>query len=146
MQHAQTFKKEERICNRKLIGKLFSDNQSFFQYPFKVIYHIVQPDDHRLFTDRYPVQVLFTIPKKRFKRAVDRNRLKRLMREAYRKNKHAIYEILVRKQNYLALGFIYTGKQPLSYNEIEKKIKAAIMRLKQELNETQEKHTNHVEP
>lgn len=68
------------------------------------------------------------------------------MREAYRKNKYLLYDILHGQQKYLALGFIFTGKQLDTYEEIEKKIKASIMRLKQELIETKEKNSNHVEP
>jgi len=146
MQPPQSFKKAERLCNHKLINRLFTNGHSFFHYPFKIIYLIVDQDERRLFSESYPVQVLFTTSKRRFKRAVDRNRLKRLMREGYRKNKHELYETLHEPKANLALGLVYTGREILTYQEIEPKIKAAIMRLKQEIKVTKDKHSNHVEP
>ena len=146
MQPPQTFKKAERLCNRKLIGRLFTNGRSFFLYPFKIIYLRIDQDERRLFSEPYPVQVLFTISKRRFKRAVDRNRLKRLMREGYRKNKHELYETLNEPKANLALGLVYTGREILTYQEIEPKIKAVIMRLKQEIKVTENKNANHVEP
>ena len=132
MQPRFTLKKTERLHNRSLIRKLFAFNQSFFLYPFKVIF-IESDNSSPHFSSRYPAQVLFTVSKKRFQSAVERNRLKRFMREGYRKNKHDLYEALNAKEKYLSLGFIYTGKLVLPYQEIEKKIKAAILRLNQEL-------------
>lgn len=146
MQPPQTFTKAERLCNRKLIGKLFSKSKSFYLFPFKIMFLEVQQEDQLLFENRYPAQVLFTIPKRKFKKAVMRNRLKRLMREGYRKNKHELYEALRQKNRFVALGFIYTGKDLRTYHELEKKIKAVIMRLKQEIKETEHKHANHDKP
>lgn len=134
-----TLKQSERLKNRNLIRNLFSGNHSFFVYPFKIIYLEVDRSSS-LFKSHHPAQVLFTISKKRFKLAVDRNKLKRLMREGYRKNKHELYEVLTSKEKYLALGFIYTGKHVLDYHEIEKKIKVALLRLKQDLEGADEKN------
>lgn len=146
MQPPYTFKKAERLCNRKLIGKLFSSGHSFYFYPFKIIYLVADQNEQTVFLESYPAQVLFTISKRRFRRAVDRNRLKRLMREGYRKNKHELYQALQEPKVNLALGFLYTGKEILPYNEIETKIKAAIKRLKQEIKVIKNTHSNHVEP
>lgn len=146
MQPPQTFKKEERLCNRKFIGRLFTNGRSFYHYPFKIIYLIADQNECRFFSEPYPAKVLFAIPKRRFKRAIDRNRLKRIMREAYRKNKHELYKTLHTPDTKLAVGFIYTGREILTSHEIEPKIKAAIMRLKQEIKGIENKHYNHVEP
>lgn len=132
MQVRHTFRKAERLCSKKLIGSLFQKNRWFFQYPFRIIFIEVE-NDHPHFNKEFPAQVLFTVSKRKFKRAVNRNHLKRLMREAYRKNKHLLYEALTEQQKYLALGIIYTGKEVLSYQEIELKIKAAILRLKHDI-------------
>src|ERR1700761_6552929 len=76
-----TFTKEERLCNKKLIDTLFHNGSSFLCYPFKVSW--LEAD----FAGTFPVQIVFAVPKRRFKRAVDRNLIKRHMREAYRLNK-----------------------------------------------------------
>lgn len=132
MQLRFTLKESERLKNRTLIRNLFLGNKSFFTYPFKIIYlELDRPSD--LFKAHHPARVLFTVSKKKFKLAVERNKLKRLMREGYRKNKHELYDVLTRKEKYLALGFIYTGKHVLEYHEIEKKIKTALLRLNQDL-------------
>src|ERR1700749_1277352 len=76
-----TFKKEERLCNKRLIDELFHNGSSFLCYPFKASW-LLAADEQSV-----PVQILFSVSKKRFKRAVDRNRIKRCIREAYRINK-----------------------------------------------------------
>ncbi len=73
-----TFKKSERLSSKKDIQELFNNGSSFYLYPFKVI--TLPADTSKLH------QVLFSVPKRLFKRAVDRNLLKRRMREAYRLN------------------------------------------------------------
>lgn len=140
-----TFNKTERLNNRKLIRKLFACNDAFFLYPFRVIFLEM---DHAspLFSKRYPAQVLFTVSKKRFKLAVARNRLKRLMREGYRKNKYALYDSLNANGKFLLVGFVYTAKSEVPYHEMEKKIKAAILRLTQELDHRKETDSNHTKP
>jgi ribonuclease P protein component len=75
-----------------------------------------------------PNQVLVSASKKNFKRAVDRNQLKRRMREAYRLNKHVLEDSL--KEFYLVIGYIYVGKEIASYQEIEEKLKQSLLRLR----------------
>lgn len=67
-------------------------------------------------------QVLFSVPKKRFKTAVQRNRLRRRMREAYRKNKHLLYEHLIKNRKKLAMAFIYNSSEEAGYKAIEAEI------------------------
>ncbi len=128
----QTFSKAEKLCNKKLIDKLFTRGASFFNYPFKVIYFYAEANDS--FTANYPAKILFTTSKKRFKKAVDRNRIKRLLRESYRKNKSPLYEALDKKGLKLAIGLIYNSKELPLYSEVEKKIIAIIHRLTLEIN------------
>ena len=114
----QTFTKEERLYEKKLLEQLFKDGKSFFIFPFKVFVFPLKT------TAKYPAKVLISVPKRNFKRAVDRNRIKRLVREAYRHNKYilwppgkkagCIYPLLI--------GLIYTAKVHLDYEEVERKI------------------------
>ena len=117
MSKIYTFTKEERLCNKKLIDGLFRNGSSFLVYPFKVswlISEIEQP---------YPAQVLFSVPKKRFKSAVDRNLLKRRMREAYRLNKtQFLYLPLTEKDRKIVFSVGYIGKEIADYSLIEKKM------------------------
>ena len=119
----QTFKKEERLCSKKHIRELFENGSGFFRYPFKIVWNKKEGD----FT--HPAQVLISVSKRNFKHAVDRNKVKRLIREAYRKNKSPLYQFLEEKNAYLDFAFIYTSKKIASYQEIEKRVIQAIERL-----------------
>ncbi|NCA85253.1 MAG: ribonuclease P protein component [Clostridia bacterium] len=122
-----TFKKTERLCHRSLIGELFDKGVSFFEFPFKIIY--LQLDAKDSLAAEIPAQVLFTVPKRNHKKAVARNRIKRLMREAYRLNKAELYTALQSENKQLVLVFIYTNREMPEYRQAERKIKQAIHRL-----------------
>ena len=112
-----TFKKSERLSSKKLIKELFDRGSSFYIYPFK-IYWLPQV------TLNEPNQLLFSVPKRNFKKAVDRNLIKRRIREAYRLNKQSLGI-----NNSLLIAYIYTAKSKLSYSEIEDKLKQTLKRL-----------------
>jgi len=76
-----------------------------------------------------PVQLLVVVPKRTFKHAVDRNRIKRLIREAYRTNKQLLWEKRSKDAQQLLIGFVYVGKTILPYAEIEKKLILVLHRL-----------------
>ena len=80
-----------------------------------------------------PVQVVIGVSKRRFKHAVLRNRLKRLIREAYRHHKHELFEDLLKRDKQLAMMFIYTGKADISYVDLELKMVELLSRLKEHL-------------
>jgi ribonuclease P protein component len=112
-----TFKKEERLCNKKLIDELFHSGSSFLCYPFKASWLIINEPQ------QVPAQILFSVAKKRFKRAVDRNVLKRRMREAYRLNKQQqLYDLLDIADKKIVLSIGYIGKEIAPYEVIEKKM------------------------
>jgi ribonuclease P protein component len=119
----QSFSKTERLSSRKLIEMLFKSNLFFFQYPFKVLYLEVELE-HSL-----SAQVLISVSKKNFKLAIVRNRIKRLIREAYRKNKNILYEKRNNESKLLLLGLIFTGKTIPEYGDIEQKIILILQRL-----------------
>jgi ribonuclease P protein component len=94
-----TFPKKERLCYKKDIDRVFSEGKSFALGPLKVFYLV--PD----IQEEWPARVLIAIPRKKFKRAVDRNRLRRMIREAYRMNKHKLNET----GRHLHIALVYTG-------------------------------------
>lgn len=107
-----SFKKEERLCSKKEIDKLFSAGNAFLVYPIKVVFTETE------FPEKFPAKVAFTVSKKLFKKAVRRNLIKRRMREAYRLNKH-----LLVSDNFISkksIFFIYIGKEIHDFKTIEK--------------------------
>ena len=117
-----TFKKEERLTNKQTIEKLFESGKSVNAPAFKLIW------SNRL-DSKFPAQILISVPKKTFSSAVIRNRIKRRIREAYRKNKHSLYEILNNKHLSIAMALVYTAKQELTYSDIEKNMLVSLQKL-----------------
>lgn len=112
----KTFNKAEKLSKKKLIEELFQKGSYFYSHPFKVIY---------LKKSDVPVtQILISVPKRNFKLAVARNKLKRRIRESYRLNKDKLYS----SEAYL-IGYIYTSKELLNYNIIEKGVIKSIEKL-----------------
>lgn len=122
-----TFKKEERLCSKKLIGEVVNSGSKFLVHPIRVSF--VESE----LPTKYPVQVLMGVSKRNFKKAVDRNRIKRLMREAYRRNKHILYNHLAEAEKQVALMLIYVGKEMPESRLIEDKIIVTLQRLVEEL-------------
>lgn len=120
-----TFKKEERLSKKKLIDELFEKGSSFYLAPFKVwIAPLNLPEG-----ETAPAQVLISVSSKNFPRAVDRNKIKRLTREAYRLNKHALYDELNKREKKLLLAFIYSAKKIESFSLIEEKVVASLQKI-----------------
>lgn len=120
---AYRFKKAERLSSKLLIEKLFENGRSFKLHPFRVTWL-----EHTLNTN-LPVQIAFSVPKKNFKRAVDRNKLKRRSREAYRKSKQRLYEKLKEQKRSILVMLVYIANEMSDYAIIENKINAVINRL-----------------
>lgn len=120
-----SFKKEERLCSKKIIDKLFSDGDSFLSFPLKIIFQETS------LQTKYPAQVAFTVGKRNFKLAVHRNLIKRKIREAYRLNKFQLYSKLNDKQ--VAIFFIFIGKNIPEYDLVEKAMKTGINKLLKEI-------------
>ncbi len=122
-----TFKKEERLTNKTTFDLLFNTGKGFTVSPFRLLWM-----ESKL-TDSIPAKLGISVPKRSFAKAVDRNTLKRRIREAYRKNKHLLYEVLQKKNLHIDLMMIYIAKEELPYQEIEKKMIVSLQKLMQQV-------------
>lgn len=123
-----TFSKIEHLCGEKRLSRVFTQGKAFIVYPMRIVY-IVEAK-----TDIAAANILVSVPKKRFKRAVKRNRLKRLMREAYRINKHELTEILNQKDLHIHLAFNYVADDEKDFEIIEMKMKLALEKIIAKIN------------
>ncbi len=125
MMMAPTFRKKERIVSNLLIETLFEkgNSQSLVAYPLRAVF---------LKTERQqghaPVQILISVPKKRFKHAVDRNRVKRQIREAYRHHKQLLSDCISDDQE-LLIAFIWLSDSHCPSNEVEKRMISLLQRI-----------------
>ena len=135
---APSFQKRERMVSRKLIDTLFGacpakqglesrGSQSMAVYPLRAVYmrKVRARDDA-------PVQVLVSVPKKHFKHAVDRNRIKRQVREAFRQHKQLLYEALA-EQEQLLLAFIWFSDEHYPSQHVESRVVSLMQRVAEKL-------------
>jgi len=113
-----TFKKEERLKSRKLIESLFADGSVINQFPFRLIYKIGEYNSSDSVS-----KIAVSVSKRNFKRAVDRNYIKRKLRESFRKNKSSLYEFLQKNNQNAYFIVIYIAKEDIAYQDIEKEMR-----------------------
>jgi ribonuclease P protein component len=118
-----TFRKPEKICNQKQIDSLFEEGKSMKSGLFRLLF--LETETSR----PTPVQVLIAVPKKNMRHAVTRNRMKRLIREAYRMSKYKILEVYTKAEKHCDLAFIFTGKKCVSQAETNTAINELLDRL-----------------
>jgi ribonuclease P protein component len=123
----QTFRKSERLCSRKILETLITKGRNIHATPFRLTW-LVTP-----LTKEVPAQIAFAVPKRNLKNAVDRNRMKRLMRESFRKNKSGIYAFISDRGISVAMLLVFTGKETIGYPDTETKTKIIFTQLAQEL-------------
>jgi len=109
----RTFRKKERLSKQKEIDLLFEKGASFIVYPLRVVYVEKQP------VSGAEAAVLVSVSKKKFKQAVKRNRIKRLIREAYRLNKQMLLQSLQEKEEGLLIGFLFVGNELPEWKTVE---------------------------
>lgn len=117
-----TLQKNERLKSKKLIDELFVSGKSVFSHPIKLVYLEFSSLDT-------PLKMCASVPKRHFKSAVDRNLIKRRIREAYRKNKISLENTLVKSNRQIVLMLIFVGKEQLEYSKIESAIRKLLVRL-----------------
>ena len=119
-----TLCKAERLNSKILIGKMFEGgiSKSFSIFPIRVVYMPVEQGEAS-------ASILISVSKRRFKRAVKRNRVKRQIREAYRVNKHELLNALAEKKCRLVIAFIYLSDQLTESSVIEERVKIALARI-----------------
>jgi ribonuclease P protein component len=123
-----TLGRDQRLKSRKQIDRIFREGKSMNVFPFRV-YYVLQP----LVEGRQSLQAGFGASKRNFKKAVDRNRIKRLTREAYRLKKAPLGVLLEERQLSLALFFIYTGKELPDHQLVSGKIAVALEKIVKEI-------------
>lgn len=124
-----TFSKSERLCSKILVERLFAGgNHSFPAFPLRIVYMPLKPDEGTA-----DVSILISVPKKRFKRAVKRNMVKRQIREAYRLNKHLLLDALACEGKRMALAFIWLDNKIHPTEEVERKVKKLLVHVVENL-------------
>ena len=111
------FSKKERLCSNSDIDRLFDQNNYFIYKKIKVYWNLI-------ISEKNNIEVLFSVPKKIIPKAVNRNKIKRLIKESFRKNKK-----LLKNKNKLHLALIYLSPEIPDFNSLEEKIKVILQRL-----------------
>ena len=115
------FSKKERLCSNSDIERLFEENNYFIHEKIKVYWNFILSEENN-------IEVLFSVPKKITPKAVNRNKIKRLIKESFRKNKN-----LIKNKNKLQLAFVYLSPEIPNFNSLEEKIKVILQRLNNQL-------------
>lgn len=140
-----TLPKTERLYLRESISELFANGSSFTAYPYRVVYLLKDENDETRPSEERQSRcsVMAVAPKKRFKHAVDRNHIKRLTREAYRKQKLPLWDCLKENKKAIEVAFLYSDNKFISYEDTYSVIGKAIGRLVKIINKSQtESQTN----
>lgn len=122
----KTFRKEERLCSKRSIDDLFHNGSSFVLYPFRVVFNQPPVDSTSMTT---LVKVLFSVPKRKIKKAVTRNRVKRKLRECFRDHKSISLEYFYSQGLPLHVAVQYIPTEILDYRTLHEKMAEALAKL-----------------
>lgn len=126
----ESFGKAYKCCSRKAIQATYAEGIPLKSYPFKV-FVLEHPN-----TENVPFQVVFSAPKRNFKRAHDRNRIKRLLRETFRKKKLKFEDYLNKNEKQIVIFVIYTLRHELPFEELMKQTEKLFHTIEKELAKT----------
>lgn len=119
-----TFKKEERLKSNLSIKDLLDQGNTISSFPLKIFWNSVEDPGQK-----FPAKVAILVPKKKFPRAVDRNLMKRRIRESYRQNKQPLYELLNKSDLKLLLVIMILSDEILTFAKIESSLKDLLLKL-----------------
>lgn len=128
-----TYPKNEHLKSKTTIGLLFSEGKSVSKYPLRLVYRLAEPNSEENIT-----KIGVSVSKKYFKKAVDRNYFKRVLRETYRLNKHLLLDNL---QESYSIMFFYQTKDRLTYEEINTKTIQLFEKFLQQVNKPVDSET-----
>jgi ribonuclease P protein component len=153
-----SFPKSERIVSQKLIDELFTSGQShsLVAFPLRAVYKVIPVTQHPTPNTQHPApntqhptpntkhptpntQILISVPKKRFKHAVDRNRVKRQIREAYRHNKQPLCEA-VPAGHCLLLAFVWISDEHVPSSKVNDSVKKQLSHIADRIVESDSPH------
>ncbi len=116
-------KKREHLALQRIIQKLFQEGIQVNCYPFKIyMLQVEKSMSHR-------IQVLFSVPKRQFKKATDRNLVRRRIREAYRLNKQILDNINLKPEMQIAIAIVYSAEDIIDYDSIQNKMTDALEKI-----------------
>jgi len=124
----QSFGKSYKLCNKKQIDSLFETGSTQKQYPLLAKYQPLELNSKEAF------QMVITAPKRTFRSAVKRNRIKRMCKEVVRKNKHDLESHLNEQRFQLGIFLLYTGKEEMDVSGLEQKVTSLFQKIIQDLN------------
>ena len=129
MEFKEGLPKSQRIYLKKAVQTLFEKGKGFSLYPFRVVVHLYDAENQEVAIPR----ILVSVSKKRFHHAIKRNRVKRLIRESWRKNKAELMNLCQENNKTLDVALVYNATVILKYNEIEEKMKKVVEHLVEKL-------------
>lgn len=124
-----TLGKDEKLKSAIFIERLFAEGKHVKSFPIRLVY---LPINHR---SEFPIKTGFSVPKRNVKLAVNRNRIKRLLREVYRKNKHEFTEYLNKEYVFM---FIYMAKEEIKYADLEIALKKVCTKFQKQIKEDEQ--------
>lgn len=124
-----TIGKSERISRKLVVDSLFNgENESLVAYPIRVVYALLPKDGEE-------ASILISVPKKKFHHAVDRNRMKRQVRESYRLNKDIVVKKMVGRNDMLAMAFVCIASQPCTSEQVRRSVVRLLHKIAETLNQ-----------
>ncbi len=126
-----SFPKTEKLCGEKLVSALFEEGKAFIEYPIRVVYRSTEN------TNNSHARILVVVPKKKIKKANQRNLLKRRIREAYRIQKSDFISALSEKNLYLHIAFSYVADKEIEYSTIQSKMPVIFNKIMNKFNKVE---------